>query len=399
MTRKLGAALVLVVAMIGADWRQFRGSDSTGIAGDQLPPAKLGADSIAWKVNLPGRGLSSPIVIGDRVFLTACTGAHQDQLHVLAFDTKSGQRLWQRTIWATGPALAHPKTSMAAPTPASDGRHLVALFATNDIVCLDVDGNVRWIRSLYEENPGATDCRGLASSPVIVRDTAVVQVDNQNKSFVVGIDVATGRDRWHINRTRDIAWTTPLVLPAGTPGEELVLLQGSTSLCACDPVTGKEVWKLQRESHPIASGVLVGNALYVPTLTGVAAFELQAEQKPPKLLWEKPKLGPDMASPLVMDGHIYVLRGSILVSADARTGAITGQLRLKGAFSSSIVAGAGLLYCFNENGLGQVVKPDGKDGKLVDSGELKETILCTPAIVDGAIYIRSDQHLWKLGKS
>src|SRR5262249_31558047 len=124
----LTAFLTLVA---GADWRQFRGTDSTGQAADTLPQTFAPAKNVAWKADLPGRGVSSPIVVGGRVFVTASGGLRQDRLHVLAFDAASGKRLWQRSFWATGPTASHPKTAMAAPTPTSDGKHVVALFATN----------------------------------------------------------------------------------------------------------------------------------------------------------------------------------------------------------------------------------------------------------------------------
>jgi outer membrane protein assembly factor BamB len=398
-TLTIGLVTLTSSAALAADWPQFRGSDSTAIARGVTLPARIGPAGADWKVSLPGRGLSGPIVVGDRVFLSSSSGYKQGQLHVLGFSAQSGEKLWQRTFWATGPALCHPKTCMAAPTPASDGRHIVALFATNDVACLDLDGNLEWVRSLYEENPGATDCRGLASSPLIVAGTAIVQMDNQNNSFAVGIDVATGKNRWHMKRPRDISWTTPILLPGQSPGAELVLLQGATALFACDPVTGREAWRLKRDLHPIASSVLAGDILYVPGAAGLAAFQLQPFPAPPKLLWEKTKLNPDVASPLAMDGRLYVLKGSILVSADAKTGEVQGQLRLKGPFSSSMVSAGGLLYCFNEEGLAQVVKPDAKDGTVLDSSDFKEKILCTPAIARGALFVRSDEHLWKIGKS
>src|SRR5581483_5266230 len=144
----------------------------------------------------------------DRVYVTCSSGHHNDRLHVLAVNAADGKRLWERTVFATGPTDCHPKTCMAAPTPVSDGARVVALFATDDLVCFDRDGNLLWARALYDEHPGATDGRGLASSPVLVGDTVVVQVDTQNASFACGIDVATGADRWRLGRPREIAWTT-----------------------------------------------------------------------------------------------------------------------------------------------------------------------------------------------
>jgi len=383
----------------GADWRQFRGPTGSGIVPDETAPVVIDSvKDIVWKVEIPGRGLSSPIVVGDRIFLTASSGPKQDRLHVLAFDAKDGKKLWQRTVWATGPTDSHPKSCMAAPTPASDGRRLIALFGTNDLLCLDLDGNVQWIRALYEENSGATDGRGLASSPIIVAETAIALVENQNNSFAAGIDVNTGKNRWRRQRPTQMNWTTPLVLPGKGGAGELVLLQGMTRVSACDPMTGREVWGLDQGAHPIASGAINGTTLYVPANKGLTAFQIVAAS-PPKTLWEQPKLSPSTASPVVQNGRIYSLRGSILVSGDVKTGEVKSQLRLKGMFSSSLVATGGLLYCFNEEGLAHIVRPGDKDDTLVATVPLGETILCTPAIANGAIYVRSDKHLWKIGKS
>src|SRR5262249_17253174 len=150
---------------------------------------------------------------------------------------------------------AHPKTCMAAPTPATDGARVVALFATGDLVCLDPDGNVQWIRSLYDENPGATDGRGLASSPLIVGSTVVVHIETKNTSFAAGIMPKTAANRWRRDRHHEIGWTPPILLPGKTPEENLVLLQGAAGVSACDPLTGREVWGLDPGSHPIASSV------------------------------------------------------------------------------------------------------------------------------------------------
>jgi outer membrane protein assembly factor BamB len=389
-------AVGALIACAGADWRQFRGTDSRGVSAESVPE-RFGPDqNIAWKVDLPDRGVSSPIVVGDRVFVTASGGAQQDRLHVLAFDAKSGRKLWQRAFWATGPTASHPKTCMAAPTPASDGRHVVALFATNDMVCLDLDGNVEWVRSLYEENPGATDGRGLASSPIIADSTVVVLIENQNKSFAAGIDLVSGANRWRMDRPRQPDWATPIVLPGGG-GRTIVLLQGVTRLSACDVATGKEVWQLEQKSHPIASSVVEGNMLIVPGEDDLWAFELQGAS-PPRALWHKPKLNPAMASPVVLGDCLYALRGTGISAGDVKTGEVKGQLRLQGQFSSSAVAAGGLIYCFSEAGTAQVIRPGAKDPTLVASCPLGETILATPAIADGAMYVRSDKHLWKIAK-
>jgi outer membrane protein assembly factor BamB len=401
--KRLLVPLALAAAGLPAaasDWRQFRGTDSTAVADEALTVQAVAADKgVAWKAELPDRGASSPVVAGGRVYLTASGGVRQDQLSVLAFDAKTGAKLWQRSFWATGPTNCHPKTCMAAPTPVSDGRHVVALFATGDLVALDAEGNVLWVRSLHEENPGATDGRGLASSPLLVGETVIVHMENQNTSFAAGVDLRTGANRWRVDRPKELCWTSPIALPGRQPGETLALLQGSTRLSAVDPMTGREVWKLDRPSAPIASSVLAGNVLYVPGSDeagskGLAALELQPDG-PPKQLWQNAKLMAEFASPVVIGNRVYCESNGILSAADIKTGEVVGKLRLKGPFSATPVAAGGLLYFINEEGLVQVVRPDDKEGKVIHSGSLGETILATPAVADGALYVRSDRHLWK----
>ena len=175
------------------------------------------------------------------------------------------------------------------------------------------------------------------------------------------------------------------------------MLQGTTRLSALDPATGKEVWGLDRASDPIASSVLSGNRLFVPGEKGLAALELQGDAVP-KLLWEKPRLNPVTASPVVFSGRIFCLRGSILVAGDLKTGEVVGQLRLRGPFSASLVTAGGLLYCVSESGQAQVVRPDDKDGQVIARGDFGETVLGTPAIVSGAIFLRGEKHLWKMAQ-
>ena len=392
-------ATAILVSSAAADWTQFRGSDSTGVGSGDAVPLPFGPNqNLAWQAELPGRGLSSPVLVGNRAFLTASSGQKQDRLHVLGFDAKTGQKLWQRTVWATGPTDSHPKTCMAAPTPASDGKYLVALFATNDLICLDLDGNLQWIRSLYDENIGATDGRGMATSPLIVDSTVIIQCENQNVSFAAGIDLVTGKNRWRQERSREVNWSSPIAIPGKAPDHRLALLQGSTKLSACEPLTGKEVWTIDRKCHPMASSVLDGTTLLVPGEEKLSAYELRSDAAPPKLLWEQARLNPSTASPVVLDGKIYVLRGSILAVGDLKKGEVLSQLRLKGNFSSSPVAAGGLLFFVNEDGLVQVVRPSESDPVLVNNCPFAETVLCTPAATDGAFYLRSDKHFWKIGK-
>src|SRR5262249_3279700 len=151
-----------------ADWPQFRGPGGTGISKETGLPVRWGAkENIRWKVDLPGRGLSNPVIAGGRVYVTACSGFEQTRLHVLCFDAATGKRLWGRQFWATGNTLCHNKTNMAAPSPVTDGKHVYALFATCDLFCLDKDGGLVWCRSLTRDYSTVGNNVGMASSPIL----------------------------------------------------------------------------------------------------------------------------------------------------------------------------------------------------------------------------------------
>ena len=221
-----------------ADWTQFRGPGGSGVSEEKGLPVQWsvkrdkGGDKIVesknvrWIADLPGRGLASPVIVGNRAFVIASSGFQQSRLHVLCFDTGSGKKLWERQFWSTGSTTCHPKTNMAAPTPATDGQRLYALFATCDLVCLDLDGNLVWLRALGRDYPTVTNQVGMAASPVLAGNTLVVQLENAGESFAAGIDKLTGKNRWKIERSRDINWVTPLALTNGKR-TEVVLQSGA----------------------------------------------------------------------------------------------------------------------------------------------------------------------------
>lgn len=390
-------ALCSVPLLSGADWRQFRGNSLDGVAADaRLPTEWKEGDEIAWKVPLVGRGTSGPIVVGDRVIVTASSGYDQDRLHTLCIDTHSGETLWHRQFWATGRTTCHPKMSVATPTPASDGERIFAFYSSNDLACLDLDGNLQWYRGIGYDYPNASNSLGMASSPIAVGDTLIVQVESDAEAFATGIDVQTGVARWRIDRPRAANWTTPTILKGETSEEDLVLLQSSKGLSALDPLTGKEAWSYQDGASTIPSSVVAGSTIFVPS-HGLTALRPVAASEAPEILWQENRLGPATPSPLVYNDRAYVVNSSgVLVSADVKNGEVQWRLRLKGPFSATPVAADGHLYFFNEDGLGQVVRTDVDQGELATSGELGETILATPAVASDALYVRSDNHLWKI---
>lgn len=395
--------LVLICTLLAchsarADWLNFRGPQGSGYAPEIKDlPASFDEDAIAWKVPLPGRGLGSPVIVGDKVFVTAASGPDQKQLHVLCFSATDGAPVWERRFWATGRTMAHKKTNVAAPTPASDGERIYALFSSNDLICLDLEGNLIWMRGLTLDYPNASNSLGMASSPVVAGDALVAQIENDSESFAAGFDLLTGTNKWRKDRPKAANWTSPTVLRLGE--DEIVALQSSKGIIGVLPGTGSAVFEYTSGASTIPSSAAVGNTLYVPS-NGLTALSIKADGSEPVKQWNESTQRPGTASPLVIGDKVYIINNAGVLNCSGReTGERLWRIRLKGPFSSSPVAGSGeRLYVFNEAGIGQVVDLSGDEGEVTSEIELGETILGTPSLSDRAVFVRSDGHLWRLGK-
>ena len=392
------AAILCLSSPLFADWRQFRGNDANGVAEGAAPPITFSdTENIAWKIDLPGRGLSSPIVVGDKVFVSASSGPRQDRLHVICFSTKEGTELWHRQFWATGRTACHPKTCVAAPTPCSDGKRVFAVYSTNDAVCLDLDGNLQWVRALTLDSPNASNSLGMSSSPVVVDDTLVVMVECDAESFTTGINVEDGLSRWKLDRPRKANWTSPGIMRGKDGTGDHVLVQSSAGVVAVEPQTGKIAWDYKDGASTIPSLVVSQQTAYVPSHGITALRPSPGGSDVPEMVWRTESVNPGTGSPLVYKDALYVVaNGGVLNRVDPKDGSKKWQTRLKGSFSGSAVAAGDHLYAFSEDGMGQVITLKDDGGEVTHTHSLGETILATPAISDGALYIRSDGHLWKI---
>jgi outer membrane protein assembly factor BamB len=388
--------LTLPAAAAAGDWPQFRGPGGTAVATDKgLPTTWTATENIRWKADLPGRGLSNPVIVGNKVYVTACTGWQQNRLHVLCFDVATGKQLWQRQFWATGNTGCHPKTCMAAPTPCADDKQVYALFATADLVCLDADGNLAWYRSLVGDYPTITNQVGMAASPVLYKDVLVVPMENAGESFVAGIDTKTGKNLWKVDRSRAINWTTPVVVPRGTDAE--VVVQSGEGVAGHDLRTGKRNWVWEAKGTATTPSPTVADDMLLVPSGDLVALRFSPADPMPEVAWKALKLRPGTASPVYHQGRVYTLNSAgVLNCADAAKGEILWQERLKGPFSGSLVLADGRVYAVNEGGTTFVVQV-GDEPKLVGTNRLDATILATPAIADGALFLRSDQHLYCIG--
>lgn len=386
----------LAVFLCGSDWPGFRGRDGRGVSDETNLPLEFGDDeNVAWKVPLPGSGPSSPIVVGGRVVVTAASGPRQDVLHLLAFEAADGELAWHRQFWATGSSLYNEAGGVAANTPASDGQSLFAFFSSGDLACFDLEGNLRWMRGLGSDYPAARNDVGMASSPLVVGRTVVVQMESESDAFAAGLDTTTGLTRWRLPREKGASWCSPAVLRGLTPEEDLVLVQSRNRLTAHEPDTGRQRWQFETECHTIASLTTWAGTVYLPA-NGLNALKLWP-QGGVELAWYAPVLSSGYPSPTVCGGRSYTIKSAgVLACGDVRDGSVLWQLRLKGSFWASPVIADGHLIAVNRDGLAQVVRLEDDHGELVAERQLEPGIRASPAVADGAIYFRSDEHLWKI---
>jgi outer membrane protein assembly factor BamB len=393
--------LILPVAFLVSSWSHaqewtcFRGNECGVSSATGLPvtwDVKTGK-GVSWKLELPGKGISSPVVMGDRVYLTAAVGYLEKRLMVLAVDAKTGRQLWKRQFAATGPTACHPTTSMAGPTPVADANGVYALFATGDMAAFTPEGDLRWYRSLVTDHPTVGNQVGMASSLAMSGGHVVVQMENIGESFIAGIDPATGVEKWRIPRESSSTWNSPLAVKVN--GADRILLQNGKGLSLVDPSTGKEIWSHKGSMVPIASPALLDGMLYA---CGSPFVAMPLSDSPGKIVWESPRMGARHASPVAVDGRVYGVVQIGLNCLDAKTGKEIWQQRLKGPISASPLAADGKIFLFAEDGSGYVMRQGGEKPELLATNPLGESVSATPAIVQGRLIVRGDRHLWCLSQ-
>lgn len=397
----LAAAICLLAgspAINASDWRQFRGNDANSVSSETLP-TELSGDCMAWKVSLPGRGVSGPIVIGNKLFLTASSGYAQDRLHVLCFDSANGKKLWERQFDALGRTICHDKMSIATPTMAGNDKYVYAFYSSNDLICLDHDGNMQWFRALGSEFPNASNSLGMSSSPILIGETVIVQVESDAEAFACGVDGESGETKWQIERPRAANWTSPTLIRGEGGRPSLALLQSSKGLTAVDPETGTIVWNFDKGASTIPSATVSDGTVVIPS-NGLTALKPNADGTGFTEAWNASNLSPATSSPVVVNGMALTLNSAgALSAANAENGERIWQLRLKGPFSGTPVAANGHLYVISEGGTVFVVRPESDKGTIVSELDITEDmILCSPAAADGGLFVRSDSTLWKFAR-
>jgi outer membrane protein assembly factor BamB len=435
----IAAAIVAALpAVPAANWPSFRGGSASG-TGTGTPPTAWDlakGTNVAWKTAIPGLGHSSPIVWGDRVFVTTAvatngkeappvtgvmdvvgvelavdTGEHEWRLYSL--DRATGRTLWQQAARKGRPrSRHHRKSSHASATPATDGQHVVALMGSEGLFCYDFDGKLLWKKDLGLLDMGQVGNPeiqwGPASSPVIAGDRVIVQNDGQDVSWVAAYELATGKQVWKTSRSEQPSWSTPLVVRHGD--RTLVVTASPTAVRAYDAVNGKEAWRLDDEAQvrvpsPIVSGDLViVTGGYPPGGKPILAIPLSSTKSVSrdKLPWRIDKGSPYTSTPLVSEGVLYALGDNGVLSVfDAGSGARLYQIRVgegRSAFSASPVAAGGHVYMAGEDGDVFIMRA-GRTFQPVGIQPFNETIFATPAIDGNLLIVRTRGHLIALGSA
>jgi outer membrane protein assembly factor BamB len=433
------AVWVLAGAAISAqNWPSFRGPNASGVAEGQPTPLKwdvASGENLLWKTPVPGMAVSSPVVWGDRVFVSTAvsgdpnagikTGLYGDvkpsndvSMHswrLLAIDKRTGKVLWDRVAHEGVPKTKrHPKSSQASATPVTDGRHVVVSFGSEGLYAYDFDGKLLWTRDLGTLNAGwfyDPDYEwGIASSPIIWKNSVIVQCDIQKSSFIAAFDVATGSPQWRTAREEIPSWSTPTVYERDGRTELVTQATGFTR--GYDPATGKELWRLSGNSEIAIPTPVIGPNLIIVTngytpIQPIYAIKpgasgditLKKDQTSSEsVAWSTPRGGPYIPTPVIYGDHLYVLAiTGVLTSYDVRTGQRIYQQRvgMGGSFSASPVAADGKLYISSEDGDVYVVKA-GPQYELLGSNSIGEVLMASPAISDGTLFFRGLRNVFAI---
>lgn len=388
-----------------ANWLGFR-NDSRSVADSGGLPSTWNVETgenIAWQVDLPGRGVSSPIVVDGRVVVTSSSGPRHDRLHVSAYDASTGEPLWHRQFWATGRTLVHPTSAVAANTPVSDGESVFAFYSSNDLIALSLDGDVKWMRSLIENYPLAGNDIGMSSSPVVAGDVVVVQSEAHAESFVAAFNKSDGAAAWQIDRPRAPNWCSPIALTAQIHGQSIpaVVIQGADGFSVRRADDGQALWSQGVSCATIASAVF-DEQLFLPA-NGIQQVSYDAADDTVETLWQESRLQPGSASPLIAGGAAYVINGGgVLSCCPVGSDKIAWRKRLGGSFWATPVIAGDRLLAINQDGKATLVAigagDDPAPGSVVGEFEFGEPVLASPAVADGALYVRSYQRLWKIAE-
>ncbi len=428
--------MVLVAA--DSNWPQFRGVEAGGVGAGSPPIAWDGESgkNILWKAEIPGLGHSSPIIWGDKIFITSAVAQSGDsalkvglygdikpvegegpqKFNLYCIDRKTGKILWERTAAEGQPKIKrHPKSTHASPTPATDGKRVVVSFGSEGVYSYDLNGKLLWKLDLGVLDSGyyvVPDAQwGFASSPIIHDGVVLIQADVQKNSFVAAVDAATGKELWRTSRDDVPTFGSPAVMPYTADGAKSwqVVVNGWKHIGGYDFKTGKELWRLKGGGDiPVPTPVMLDGLIVITSAHGQARpiYAIRTDavgditESKKSIAWTVDRAGNYMETPLLDAGLGYFcFDNGILTVYQLATGEKLYQQRLGGGtsgFTSSPVASTDRLYITNEDGHTYVLAK-GREYKVIGENELGETVMATAAISGDVIYLRGRKHLFAIG--
>ncbi|MGE0104844.1 MAG: PQQ-binding-like beta-propeller repeat protein [Blastocatellales bacterium] len=418
------------------NWPQWRGPNGLGVSALSDLPAEWSAETnIRWKTEIPGRGHSSPIVWGNRIFLSASiegeviegakpighirrgepfihpdsvAGNRHHTLKAICIDRDTGRILWERTSYE-GRVLddRHRKNTYASSTPVTDGKHVYFFFEAEGLYCYDFDGKLIW-----KTSAGRIAKMGLGHgvSPVLHENLIILQCDQEDGgtdvSFLAALDKRTGKEVWRVLRDHRKTWATPLIVRHDNRTE--LIASGAETVISYDPLTGKELWRCEGvRGHAIPSTVAGFGMVFVSAgypskrAMGIRLGGSGDLTGTPHVAWSFDKGTAYVPSPILYGDHLYLVSDKgILTCLNARTGEVVyegGRVPVPATFTASPVAYDGKILLTSEDGETFVIKA-GPKHEVIRSNALGEPVYASPAISDGRIYIRGEKHLYCIGK-
>lgn len=412
MSRRLIECALLIlltnVSLAAAeDWPQFRGPTGQGISQAKNVPTEWGPDkNIAWKTEIPGRGWSSPVLAGGKIYLTSgVLSGDAASLVAVCLNADDGKILWQTDVFHPPADVAgqgHRKNSPSSATPIVSGDRLYVHFGPMGTAALDLSGKIIWKQEALKFSP----VHGNGGSPALVDGLLIFSCDGADSPYLAALDARTGDVKWKTPRNQKVkktfSFSTPLPIQVG--GATQVISPASGFVGAYDPGDGHEIWRVRYgEGYSVvprpvfADGlVFVSSGFDSPITYAIKPDGAKGDSTNKNVAWSSTKGAPRTPSMLVVGDELYtVADAGIITCSDARTGNVHWVDRLPGGFSASPIYADGKIYIQNETGIGYVLKA-GKKFQKISENNLGEKSLASYAVTDGALFIRSEKYLWKI---
>jgi outer membrane protein assembly factor BamB len=387
-----------------ADWPRWRGPQANGVAEDADPPVSWSrTQNVRWSVKLPGWGTSSPVVYGDRLFVTTDVVENgRRALLTICLDRRTGKELWRHDFGLGVRQRTHEKSNLAVNTPTVTADSVYVAFGNSDIARYTHNGELLWVTRYLEIFGDPKMAWGYGASPVVLEDSILLPWDHhKGPCYLIGLDKKTGQIKWKKERPIGTSHATPLVVKHH--GQTDILVSSKHRLWGFDAASHEQVWQYGEGEGPF-NGEIVNSPVYGDGLvlfqlwrqTPIHAVRLRGGGQAPEPVWVSQKPGPQEPSLLYYRGLLYSwMDNGVLACLNGKTGEEVYRTRLGGACNSSPVAAAGRIYVSNNDGATFVVRA-GRTFELLSTNELGERITASPALVGKDLYLRTDSHVYCL---